>query len=264
MRFARFQQGANEIYGLVEGDRIFALQGTPFGDWSRIGAGLPLSAVKLLIPVVPQNFYAVGLNYAGHIVQRARTLNIEPQLPSRPEPGYRSNNALIAHRDEIMLPPDTTAVQYEGELVVVIGKRAKYLSEADALACVLGYTIGNDISERNWQKQDRTFWRSKNTDTFKPMGPWIETDVELASLQTTVRVNGATQIEFATNHMLFGVAKFIATMTRYVTLHPGDVIWMGTEGTSRDLGAGDIVEVEISSIGVLSNTVVASRAMSSA
>jgi len=189
------------------------------------------------VPVVPQNFYAVGLNYTEHILERARNQQTEPQLPARPEPGYRSNNALIAHRERILLPPDTTAVQYEGELIVVIGKRAKYITEKEALSCVLGYTIGNDISERNWQKTDRTFWRSKSSDTFKPMGPWIETDVELESLQTTVRVNGETQIQFATNDMLFGVAKFIATMTRYMTLHPGDVIWMGTEGASRDLHA---------------------------
>jgi 2-keto-4-pentenoate hydratase/2-oxohepta-3-ene-1,7-dioic acid hydratase in catechol pathway len=258
MRFARFQYEGQVSYGLVEGDTIRALQGSPFSQWSVVGRGLPLDQVKLLVPVVPQNFYAVGLNYTEHILERARRLNSEPQLPTRPEPGYRSNNALIAHGEAIVLPPDTQTVQYEGELVVVIGKQAKHLSEQDALSCVLGYTIGNDISERNWQKIDRTFWRSKNSDTFKPMGPWIETDVELESLRTTVRVNGECQIEFATNHMLFGVARFISTMTQYMTLHPGDVIWMGTEGASRDLRAGDTVEVEISSIGLLSNTVRAS------
>ena len=90
----------------------------------------------------------------------------------------------------MVIPPDASKVQYEGELVVVIGKRAKHLSEAEALSCVLGYTIGNDVSERIWQKSDRTLWRAKNTDTFKPMGPWIETDVDLDALETSVRVNG--------------------------------------------------------------------------
>jgi 2-keto-4-pentenoate hydratase/2-oxohepta-3-ene-1,7-dioic acid hydratase in catechol pathway len=258
MRFARFLHSGQPTYALVEGDRIFALTGTPFSEWSIVSEAMPLAQAKLLVPVIPQNFYAIGLNYAEHIRQRASRLNIEPELPTRPEPGYRSNNALIAHEEAIVLPPDTTSVQYEGELVVVIGKQAKYLTEDNALSYILGYTIGNDISERNWQKTDRTFWRSKNSDTFKPMGPWIETDVDLPSLRTIVRVNGQQQIEFATNSMLFGVARFMATMTRYLTLYPGDVIWMGTEGAARDLQAGDRVDVEISSIGVLSNPVVAS------
>lgn len=260
MRFARFEHDGQPTYGLIEGSEIIPLLGSPFDQWRRGGGALALADVKLLVPVIPQNFYAVGLNYAGHALEYARKRNTEPQLPTRPEPGYRSNNALIAHGEAIVLPSDATSVQYEGELVVVIGKRAKYLSEENALSCVLGYTIGNDISERNWQKIDRTFWRSKNSDTFKPMGPWIETDVELESLRTTVRVNGETQIQFATNDMVFGVARFIATMTRYMTLHPGDVIWMGTEGAAKDLHAGDRVEVEISTIGVLSNPVVASLA----
>ena len=122
---------------------------------------------------------------------------------------------------------------------------------------MLGYTIGNDVSERVWQKSDRTLWRAKNTDTFKPMGPWIETDVDLDALETRVRVNGRETTRFRTNAMLFGVATYIATITRYVTLYPGDIIWMGTDGTSPDLKAGDVVEAEITGIGVLRNTFVA-------
>ena len=118
---------------------------------------------------------------------------------------------------------------------------------------MLGYTIGNDVSERSWQKSDRTLWRAKNTDTFKPMGPWIETDVDLDALETIVRVNGAETTRFRTNAMLFGVAKFISTMSRYLTLHPGDVLWMGTDGKSPNLKHGDTCDVEITGIGVLSN-----------
>jgi 2-keto-4-pentenoate hydratase/2-oxohepta-3-ene-1,7-dioic acid hydratase in catechol pathway len=144
-------------------------------------------------------------------------------------------------------------VQYEGELVVVIGKRARNLAKGEALSCVLGYTIGNDVSERTWQATDRTLWRAKNTDTFKPMGPWIETEVDLDRLETVVRVNGAEKTRFPTNGMLFDVPTYIATMSRYLTLYPGDVIWMGTEGQSPDLRDGDVVEVEITGIGVLRN-----------
>ena len=181
-------------------------------------------------------------------------------LPEQPDVGYRAVNALIAHGEPVVIPRDATKVQYEGELVVVIGKKAKHLSEADALSCVLGYTIGNDVSERVWQKSDRTLWRAKNTDTFKPMGPWIETDVDFDTLETCVRVNDVETTRFHTNAMLFGVATYIATITRYVTLYPGDMIWMGTDGTSPDLKPGDMVEVEITGLGVLRNPFVAAGA----
>jgi 2-keto-4-pentenoate hydratase/2-oxohepta-3-ene-1,7-dioic acid hydratase in catechol pathway len=181
-----------------------------------------------------------------------------PNIPDRPEIGYRAQNALIAHEENVVIPRDATEkVHYEGELVAVIGKKAKHLTEDEALGCVFGYTIGNDVSERTWQKNDRTFWRSKNTDTFKPMGPWIETEVNLDALHTNVRLNGEVRTSFATNHMLFGVAKFLSTMSRYLTLWPGDVMWMGTDGTSPDLKAGDLVEVEITGIGTLRNRFVA-------
>ena len=127
------------------------------------------------------------------------------------------------------------------------------MSEAEALDCVLGYTIGNDVSERVWQKGDRTLWRAKNSDTFKPMGPWIDTEAKLDEMETIVRVNGTETIRFKTDEMIFGVATFISVMSRYMTLWPGDVIWMGTDGTSPDLTAGDEVEIEITGIGTLRN-----------
>ncbi|MDE2219196.1 MAG: fumarylacetoacetate hydrolase family protein [Gammaproteobacteria bacterium] len=257
MRFARFIQQGRSSYAIAGDDTITPIDGTPFGTWQPSGSPIPLGQARLDVPVVPANFYAIGLNYAGHVQERARLGGAAAQLPTRPEPGYRSVNALVAHGQPIVLPADTTTVQYEGELVVVIGRRAKHVRESEALQCVLGYTIGNDISERNWQKIDRSFWRCKNSDTFKPMGPWIETEVDLDALRTSVRVNGRTQIEFATNDMIFGVARCIAAITEYITLHPGDVIWMGTEGASTDLHPGDVVEVEISSIGTLRNPVVA-------
>ncbi len=148
-------------------------------------------------------------------------------------------------------------MQYEGELVAVIGKTAKGLSESEALSCVFGYTIGNDVSERTWQRGDRTLWRAKNSDTFKPMGPWIETDVDLESLITRVRLNGKQVSEFKTNNMIFGVARYISEITKFITLHPGDVLWMGTEAPTLDMKAGDVVEIEIDQIGTLRNPVVA-------
>ena len=254
MRWARFEKDGTPTYGIVEGDEIEVVDGTPFDSHTRTGTRVSLDSVKLLIPFEPKTFYAAGLNYVDHVKEYAAMRGETPNIPEKPDIGYRANNALIAHDEDVVIPKDATdKVQYEGEIVAVIGAQAKHLSESDALSCVFGYTIGNDVSERTWQRDDRTFWRAKNADTFKPMGPWIETDVDLDALRTTVRLNGEDIIEFPTNNMLFGIARYISTMTRYLTLYPGDMIWMGTEGSSKDLKDGDVVEVEINQIGTLRN-----------
>jgi len=252
MRWIRFSAAGKTAYGILEGDRISEVAGDPFIGYERTNRVHSLAGVKIEVPVVPPTFYCAGRNYAIHSIKAGH------DVPAKPDIGYRANNALIAHGENVVIPRDATEnVVYEGELVVVIGKKAKHLSEKDALGCVLGYTIGNDVSERAWQRSDRTFWRSKNTDTFKPMGPWIETDVGLDAMETIVRLNGTEQIRFETNNMVFGVATFISAMTRYLTLYPGDVIWMGTEGTSPNIKAGDVVEIEITGIGTLRNPFVA-------
>src|SRR5947199_2624806 len=216
-----------------------------------------LRDVKFLVPVIPKTFYAAGLNYAEHVTEMAKKRGEEPQLPPNGDIGYRANNALIAHGENIVIPKDAgELVQYEAELVSVIGKKAKHLSESEALSSVLGWTIGNDMSERTWQAGDRTLWRAKNTDTFKPMGPWIETDFDLDAAQTIIRVNGGERFRFKTDSMIFGPAAFISRMSQYLTLYPGDVVWMGTEGAPENLKHGDTVEIEITGIGTLRNPVV--------
>ena len=185
MRWARFEQNGSPTFGVVEGDEIIPVRGSPFEMWERTGTRLPLAGVKLLVPVIPPTFYAAGLNYAEHVREAAEKLGLQVKLPTAADAGYRANNALIAQGEAIVIPRDATdQVQYEGELVVVIGRRCKHLTRDNALSAVLGYTIGNDVSERTWQKGDRTLWRAKNTDTFKPMGPWIETNVKLEDLVT--------------------------------------------------------------------------------
>ena len=277
MRFARIEHNDNPTFGIVSGEagaeEIALITGDLFDGWDRshnpaadparlTGERLALADATLLVPVVPTTFYAAGLNYTDHVLEHARVNGREPNIPAKPDIGYRANNALIAHGQSIVKPSDSTEVfQYEGEIVAVIGKRIKHVSEAEALDCVFGYTIGNDVSERTWQNQDRTFWRSKNTDTFKPMGPWIETGIvtgaDLDALETTVRLNGREVIRFPTNNMLFGIALYISTMSRYLTLQPGDVIWMGTEGHAENMVPGDVCEIEIDGIGMLRNAVVA-------
>ena len=257
MKWIRYQYGGRISYGILEDELVEEVSGTPFGEHSRTGHRFPLSAVQIRIPLQPLTFYAAGVNYEEHVREAAALLGREPDLPQKADIGYRANNALIAHGEPIVIPKDATErVQYEGELVAVIGKTARRMSGDEALDCVLGYTIGNDVSERTWQAGDRTLWRAKNSDTFKPMGPWIETDIELDGLQTTVRLNGEVVSQFPTNNMIFGVAHYISEMSRYLTLHPGDMVWMGTDGATQNMKPGDTVDVEISGIGTLTNPVV--------
>ncbi|HVY17721.1 MAG TPA: fumarylacetoacetate hydrolase family protein [Rhodopila sp.] len=256
MRWARIELNGAPRYAVIEGDTVIPVNGSPFEAWDRTSQRLKLDDVKLLVPVVPPTFYAAGMNYAEHVKEVAAKVGQKPNLPTQADIGYRANNALVAQGETIVIPADATElVQYEGELVVVIGRKCKNLTRENALSAVLGYTIGNDVSERTWQKQDRTLWRAKNTDTFKPMGPWIETDVKLEDLVTKIRLNGEQLIAFPTNHMIFGVVDFLVNMTTCLTLYPGDMIWMGTEGATANMKHGDVVEVEITGIGTLRNPV---------
>jgi 2-keto-4-pentenoate hydratase/2-oxohepta-3-ene-1,7-dioic acid hydratase in catechol pathway len=261
MKWLRYRLGEDVHYGVLDDGGIHQVRGTPFGPHEPDGKRHALADVKLLPPVMPQTFYAVGANYLGHAAEANEILKQNRAVPKKPDVGYRAVSAIIAHDEPIVIPADSAGViQFEGELVAVIGKTAKHVSEADALSYVLGYTIGNDVSERAWQAVERTVWRAKNTDTFKPMGPWIETEVNLPSLVTRVRLNGKQVSQFNTNNMIFGVARYISEITKYITMHPGDVIWMGAEAPTLDMRHGDVVEVEIESIGVLRSPVVQARA----
>jgi len=256
MRWMRFEINDNISYGIVEEESVQLVSGNPFGGYKKSDIKYAISDVKLLVPVVPKTFYAAGLNYVEHVQEQSRLHGIKINLPQKADVGYRANNSLIAHGETIVLPKDVTEkVEYEGELVVVIGKKGKNIPESEALNYILGFTIGNDLSERSWQKEDRTLWRAKNTDTFAPMGPWIETDVNLDEMETIVSVNDEETIRFKTNEMLFSVEHYLSTISKYIELFPGDVLWMGTEGDSPNLKHGDIVNIEITGIGALRNPI---------
>jgi len=211
---------------------------------------------KLPPPVVPRNFYAAGLNYRAHI-EWANRRGAKHKIPEQADIGYRSAAALIGSGEDIVIPADSPGpVEYEGELVVVIGRTTRNISEEEALSCVRGYTLGNDVSERAWQRTDRTLWRAKSCDSFKPMGPRIVSGIDPMNQVIEVRLNGKTVSKYETKKMLFSVAHYIARMSRYVTLHPDDVIWMGCDGaTEPALQPGDLVEVANDAIGVLANRV---------
>ena len=258
MRLCRFQRDGKTGVGIIDdADIVTVIKGSPFENYAVTGETQALGEVKLLAPIVPPTFYAAGVNYREHVTFAASVRGEEPVFPKEPHVGYRAINALVAHEDAIVIPRDASElVQYEGELVAVIGRQCRNVPEDEALDYVFGYTIGNDVSERTWQKSDRTLWRAKNTDTFKPMGPWIVTDLDPDDLHVTITVNDRVVGEYDVKTAIFGVARYISAMSRYMTLVPGDVLWMGTDGATENMKDGDVVAVEISDIGTLRNPVV--------
>lgn len=256
-RVCRFLAGGQVSYGRLRADRVVVLDGAPWDGGHETSKTHPLSEVKLLAPVVPGTFYAVGFNYRDHIIAAARRTGGEPRFPTRPDVGLRSSSALCATEDPIIKPADSGELfQYEAELVAVIGKKGRSIPKDRALQYVFGWTIGNDVTEREWQRSDRTNWRAKNTDTFKPMGPWISSGLDYRKMTTVVRLNGIEVERFPTGDMVNDVETYVSEVSKYCTLYPGDVIWMGTDGSPRSMKPGDVCEIEISGIGMIRNTVV--------
>jgi 2-keto-4-pentenoate hydratase/2-oxohepta-3-ene-1,7-dioic acid hydratase in catechol pathway len=170
MKYGRFEQQGRIFFGIVEGDAVQEIDAAPWDNYKQVGRRHALSSLKTLAPCIPANFYCAGLNYLEHLEWGNKRKGTATRPPAKADVGYRSVNALISTGETIVIPADSPGpVQYEGELVAVIGRKARNLSEANALSCVLGYTLGNDVSERGWQASDRTLWRAKNCDTFKPI-----------------------------------------------------------------------------------------------
>jgi 2-keto-4-pentenoate hydratase/2-oxohepta-3-ene-1,7-dioic acid hydratase in catechol pathway len=255
MIWCRFSDGGRPRYGLVEGDAVIPVSGGPFTRARRLGGPpLRLAGLRLLPPVIPGTFFCAGLNYRAH-AERAAAGGLAHTVPTRPEVGYRANSALIGHREPVVRPADYgEPLEAEGELVAVIGAAVRHCTRAEAQAAVLGWTIGNDVSARAWQRSDRTLWRAKNSDTFKPMGPCLVTGADPLAATTEVRVDGTVAASFATGDMLFDPYDFICAISRYITLSPGDVLWMGT-GETAAMVPGQMVEITIGGLGTLANPV---------
>lgn len=256
MHWCRFLDGDEAVYGVVNGASVRRMTGSPFSGGVAESEARPLVDVKLLVPCIPPTFYAAGANYRAHLAWAAQTLGGSGQAPPRADIGYRANNGLIAQDEAIVIPRDATGpVQVEGELVAVIGHTVKGLTRENALDCVLGYTIGNDVSERTWQRGDRTLWRAKNADTFAPMGPWITPGLDPESLEVITRINGEVASRYLAGDAIYSFVDFLVETTKYVTLYTGDVMWLGCDGATPDIGPGDVVEIEITGIGTLRNPV---------
>ncbi|MBI4234310.1 MAG: fumarylacetoacetate hydrolase family protein [Chloroflexi bacterium] len=233
--------------GVVEGDTLRQLSTSPFEEFRISSHTHHLAEVKLLAPCEPRKVLAIGLNYRTHLGQR--------EAPKRPEPFWKGTNCIVGPGERIILPRDAGRVEEEGELVVVMGKRCKHVAPDRALEYVLGYTCGNDVSARQWQRGDLQWWRAKSSDTFGPIGPFIVTGLDPSRLYLRVRVNGKEVQASSTGELLYDVPTVISAISQVVTLETGDLIFTGTPGQPAELHPGDIVEVEISDIGVLLNPV---------
>lgn len=256
MRLCRFQHPSiNEPrYARIEGDALIPLSAQQIfsgaGEGGRGKASVPLSEVKLLAPVTPTKIVCIGRNYQEHAAELGNAMPAEPLL------FLKAPSALVGHEDFILLPPASVRVEHEGELAVVIGRRARRLAaDVDPLDYVLGYTCLNDVTARDLQRQDVQFTRAKSFDTFCPVGPFIVTGLDPRDLRVETRVNGQIRQSGRTSQLAFSVPFLIRYVSHVMTLEPGDVISTGTPAGVGPLADGDLVEVEVEGVGTLCNHV---------
>lgn len=248
-KYVRYTHQNRVSYGILAGETVKEIRGDLFGSRAETGTKVKLSDVKLLWPCEPRKVLAVGLNYRSHLGDRP--------APKNPEMFYKPISALLEPGGEIVIPTTAKNVHFEGELVVVIGKKARKVSLAEAENCIFGVTCGNDVSERDWQKNDLQWWRAKGADTFAPFGPAIAVGLDYKKSRLQTRVNGEVKQSQLISDLLFDPPAVVSFVSQYVTLLPGDVIYTGTPGATSAMKPGDIVEVEIDGIGILRNKVTA-------
>ncbi len=249
MKIIRLKHDEEKRFGRLEGEEVILLDGFPAPEARETGVRLPLSAVELLAPTEPSKIVALGLNYRDH----ARELGMP--LPEEPLIFLKPPSAVIGPEEEIVLPRQSKRVDHEAELAVVIGRRAKDVRPEEALDYVLGYTCFNDVTARDLQQKDGQWTRAKSFDTFAPVGPWIETDLDPSDLRVEARVNGQVRQRSSTRELVFSVPEIISFVSSIMTLLPGDLIATGTPPGVGPLAPGDLVEIEIEGIGVLRNRV---------
>jgi len=240
MKLGTFQINDKVFRGVVEGDKVYSLEGA---------RSYFLEELKILTPVQPTKVVAVALNYKAHAAEMGKPLPDEPLIFIKPP------SAVIGHGDTILLPSMAGRVDYEGELGVVIGRRTRGISPAEALECVMGYVCFNDVTARDLQKKDGLFARAKGFDTFAVIGPWMETSLDPSRLTIRTYLNGNLVQEGNTSDMIFSVPQLISFISHIMTLEPGDVVATGTPPGIGPLSPGDMVEVEVEGIGRLSNPV---------
>ena len=263
MRIARFTTGDDPQYGVVTGDvdelgipdedaMIVALAGDPLHvGVNPLEQQLKLADVRLLAPVIPRSkVVGIGRNYAAHAAELGNDVPTEPLMFLKP------NTAVVGPGDPVFYPRQSSEVHYEGELAVVIGRICRDVAPERVAEVIYGYTVGNDVTARDLQKSDVQFTRGKGFDSFCPLGPWIETELDTSDLRVTTHLNGDLVQDGSTKDLIFDVATLVAHVSSVMTLLPGDVILTGTPEGVGPMNPGDEVDVTVSGIGTLTNKVV--------
>jgi 2-keto-4-pentenoate hydratase/2-oxohepta-3-ene-1,7-dioic acid hydratase in catechol pathway len=249
MKFARFKNQEFISYGLVEGDKVYKIEGDIFGEYKVTKEKYMLSDIKLLAPCKPSKIVAVGINYRDHADEMNNELPKEPVLFIKP------STAIIGPEEKIIRPDMSERVDYEAELALIIGKQTKNVDPSDALRYVLGATCFNDVTARDLQEKDIQWTRSKSFDTFAPMGPFIVTGLDYNNINIELVHNGVTKQKSNTSFLINKTHEIVSYISRIMTLYPGDVIATGTPSGIGPMSKGDVVEVRLEGIGVLRNYV---------
>ena len=245
--YIRFEHQGKVGYGILEGETVRELSGNFIESIQPTGTTIPLSEVTLLAPVQPRKVFAVGLNFQSHLgnAKPSETPPIFLKLPT----------CIVGPEEAIVIPKGAKSVQFEAEMVLVIGKEAKNISADEAMDHLFGVTCGNDVSARAWQQSDLQWFRGKAPDTFGPIGPAVVTGLNPDDLLLQGRLNGEIGQSQRTSDLIHDTAAIISFISQTVTLEPGDVIFTGTPGSTKAVAPGDTVEIELEGVGVLSNPV---------
>ena len=259
MRIARFSVDDEPKYGLVETDDPEGLVGTVavldsdplYRPVQLTGEVLQLADVRLLAPVIPRSkVVCVGRNYADHAAELGNDVPAEPMIFLKP------NTSVIGPRDGIVYPEQTNNLHFEGELAIVIGRICRDLPRERAEEVIFGYTIANDVTARDLQKSDGQWARAKGYDTFCPLGPWIQTDLDVADVRVSTELNGEPKQDGRTSQFIFDIPEVLAYITSFTTLLPGDVVLTGTPAGVGPMLPGDEVAVSVEGLGTLTNKVI--------
>jgi len=248
-KYLRFRIGGETRYGLLEGERVRILKGTPFEGTEITSSEIPLGSIQIQAPCEPNKIVCVGLNYKDHAAE------VNQPLPEEPHIFLKPSTAVIGPGDKILLPPMSKRVDYEGELALVMKKRAKDISLQEARGYILGYTCFNDVTARDLVAKDGGPLRAKIFDTFAALGPYIVTDINPVGLAIKTYLNGVVKQSSNTANLVFDPFQLVVFISSILTLLPGDVISTGTPSGISPMKAGDVVEVEIENIGRLKNIV---------
>jgi 2-keto-4-pentenoate hydratase/2-oxohepta-3-ene-1,7-dioic acid hydratase in catechol pathway len=264
VRIARFTTGDEPQFGVVTGDvddlgipapdtTLVALAGDPLYVGVQLtDTEIALSDVRLLAPVIPRSkVVGIGKNYAAHAAEMGGDVPAEPLMFIKP------NTSVAGPSDPVFYPRQSSEVHYEGEIAVVIGRICRDVPADRFAEVVYGYTVGNDVTARDLQRGDVQFTRAKGFDSFCPLGPWVETELDTSALRVTTHLNGDVKQDGSTKDMIFDVPALVAYISSVMTLLPGDVILTGTPEGVGPMSVGDEVEVTVSGIGSLTNRVVA-------